>query len=86
MSQIAVTVGRLDKDSSKKQHVRVYTLGHADPNNVAVILQGMYSTAASNTTNTQPSLIRLPNRTIQGASTDVSNTLSTSGTGGSLSR
>ena len=79
MSQIALTVGRLDHDSSKKQHVRVYTLGHADPDNVATILRGMYSVTASNTTASQPSTSRLTNRTTTGASTDVSDTLNTSG-------
>ena len=79
MAQVAVTIGRLDASSAKKQHVHVYTLNHADPDNVAAILKGMFSvdTASSSTTNPQPSLIRLPNRTTTGASSDITDTLNT---------
>ncbi len=78
MAQIAITIGRLDANGSKKQHVHVYTLNHADPDNVAAILKGMFTVqTTSGTTNPQPSLIRLPNRTTTGASSDVSDTLNT---------
>ena len=90
MSQVALTIGRLDASGSKKQHVRIITLAHADPDNVATILRGMYSTTATNTsTATQPSLSVLTNRTTTGASNTITGTLGTSGSGsgsGSLNR
>ena len=84
MSQIALTIGRLDADGSKKQHVRIVTLAHADPDNVATILRQMYSPTATNSssTATQPSLSVLTNRTTTGVSSDITGTLSTSGSGG----
>jgi len=82
MEQIALTVGRLDASDSKKQHVYIYTLDHADPDNVASILRGMFSVDNSNSVS-QPSASRLTERTTTGASTDVSNTLNTNGNGSS---
>jgi len=76
MEQIALTIGRLDASDSKKQHVYIYTLDHADPENVAAILRGMFSVDNSNSAS-QPSTSRLTERTTTGASTDVSNTLNT---------
>jgi type II secretory pathway component GspD/PulD (secretin) len=83
MAQVEQTIMRLDANNAKKQHVHVYTLGHADPDNVAAILKGMFtvdSTGAS--TSVQPSLSRLTNRTTTGASSDVSDTLNTSSNSG----
>ena len=83
MAGIALTIGRLDANGSKKQHVHVYTLNHADPDNVAAILKGMFtvdSTGAA--TSIQPSLTRLTNRTTTGASSDVSSTLNTNSNAG----
>ena len=86
MAQIAVTVGRLDSSSAKKQHVHVYTLGHADPDNVASILKSMFTVdATSGTVNAQPSLSRLTNRTTTGASSDVADALNTNSNSGSSS-
>ncbi len=81
MAQIGVTIGRLDADKSKKQHVTVYTLSHADPDNVATILRGMYSSAnnSSSSTATQPSTSALATRSQNGASSDITNSLNTSG-------
>ena len=81
MSQVALTIGRLDADKSRKQHVFVYTLKHGDPDNVATILRGMYQQAnstGSTSTLTQPSLSALPTRTQNGASSDITNALSNS--------
>ena len=85
MEEIALTVGRLDASDSKKQHVRIYTLQNADPDNVAAILRGMFSTNGSSSTDTQATDV-LTQRTATGASSDVVNTLDTSGNTGSGSR
>lgn len=79
MSQVALTIGRLDADKSRKQHVTVYTLSHADPDNVATILRGMYSTSGANSGSsaTQPSTSALATRSLNGASTDITNSLNT---------
>ena len=82
MAQIGLTVGRLDSNKAKKQRVFVYTLNHADPDNMATILRGMYSTSNTGGTNnnaTQPSASALANRTLNGASTDVTSSLNTNG-------
>ena len=51
-------------------------LAHADPDNVAVILRGMFGVDTSTTgTAQQPSTSRLTNRTQNGASSDISSTL-----------
>ena len=42
MSQIGKMILQLDKDNSKKQKVYVYSLEHADADNVAEILRGMF--------------------------------------------
>jgi general secretion pathway protein D len=83
MNQIESLISRLDSNASKKQHVHVYTLSHADPDNVAAILKGMFtvdSTGAA--TSVQPTLQRLTNRTATGASSDVSDTLNTNSNAG----
>ena len=80
MAQIGLTIGRLDSDKAKKQRVYVYTLNHADPDNMATILRGMYTTTNTNgSTNsaTQPSISALANRTLNGASSDITGTLNT---------
>ncbi|MBV9128248.1 MAG: hypothetical protein JO117_09200 [Verrucomicrobia bacterium] len=76
MDQIAQTIARLDATDVKKQRVQVHTLAHADPDNVAVILRGMFGVDTSTTgTAQQPSTSRLTNRTQNGASSDISSTL-----------
>jgi type II secretory pathway component GspD/PulD (secretin) len=83
MAQVALTIARLDANGSKKQHIHVYTLNHADPDNVAAIVKGMFTVDTTNGgTNVQPSLVRLPNRTVSGASSDISSTLNTSSNSG----
>ena len=42
MAQIGQMVGQLDADTSRKQKVYVYSLEHADADNVAEILRGMF--------------------------------------------
>lgn len=82
MEQIALTIGRLDATDSKKQHVYVYTLEHADPDNVASILRGMFSSQNTTSTGQQPTSSALNQRTSTGASTDVTGVLNTSGNTG----
>jgi type II secretory pathway component GspD/PulD (secretin) len=82
MEEIALTIGRLDSSDSKKQHVRIYTLENADPDNVAAILRGMFSPNAAETSSQQATDV-LTQRTATGASGDIVNTLNTNGnTGG----
>ncbi len=79
MNQVALTVARLDATDVRKQHVYVHTLSHADPDNVAAILRGMYSVDSNNTQQAQqPSAARLSNRTTTGASSDVTGALNSS--------
>jgi type II secretory pathway component GspD/PulD (secretin) len=83
MAQIEMTIARLDASGAKKQHVHVYTLNHADPDNVAAIVKGMFTVEQTNaSTSIQPSLSRLTNRTTTGASSDISDTLNTSSNSG----
>ena len=79
MAQVGLTIGRLDSNKAKKPRVFVYTLNHADPDNMATILRGMYSTSNSGGSNnaTQPSASALANRTLNGASSDVTSSLNT---------
>jgi len=81
MEQIALTIGRLDATDAKKQHVYVHVLEHADPDNVATILRGMFGNQTSgNSTSNQPTSSALNQRTTTGASSDVTGTLNTNGT------
>jgi type II secretory pathway component GspD/PulD (secretin) len=85
MEEVANTIGRLDSSDSKKQHIQVYTLQNADPDNVASILRGMFTVNGASTTETQNTTDVLSQRTQTGASSDVINTLNTSGNGGGSS-
>ena len=85
MAQIALLVGRLDATDTRKQHIYVHTLAHADPTNVAYILNGMFSTTGTASTFQQPSDARLQNRSLNGLTSDVQSTLggtSSSSSGG----
>ena len=75
MAQIALLVGRLDATDTKKQHIYVHTLSHADPTNVAYILNGMFSVTGAASTFQQPSDARLQNRSLNGLTSDVQSTL-----------
>ena len=86
MPEIAITVGRLDSDDTRKQKVFVHSLENADPDNVATILRGMFSGQTSSNSGSQPLSNQLNQRTSTGASSDVSNLLNTSGNSGSRSR
>lgn len=91
MMQIAEMVGRLDADSSRKQRVYVYSLEHADVENVASILQGLFPSSTSSGTGrtgsrtgaTGTTTSRLIDRTTSGASMDPSLGGRNSGGGGS---
>jgi type II secretory pathway component GspD/PulD (secretin) len=85
MEDIALTIGRLDASDSKKQHVHIYTLENADPDNVASILRGMFTTNGSDQSTTQQTDV-LSQRTATGATSDIVNTLNTGGNSGSGSR
>ncbi|MEI8235116.1 MAG: secretin N-terminal domain-containing protein [Verrucomicrobiota bacterium] len=81
MAQIAVTVGRLDSGDSKKQQVYIHTLDNADPDNVATILRGMFSSqGTNNSTSAQPTSSRLNQRSANGASSDITGVLNTNST------
>jgi hypothetical protein len=82
MEEIALTIGRLDSSDSKKQHVRIYTLENADPDNVAAILRGMFSPNAAANNSSQQATDVLTQRTATGASSDIVNTLNTNGSTG----
>jgi len=73
MEDIALTVGRLDASDTRKQHVRVYTLENADPDNVASILRGMFTINGSQNTSNQNLTDVLSQRTTTGASSSVTN-------------
>ena len=78
MTEVALTIGRLDTTDSKKQHVYVRVLQHADPDAVVGILRTLFGDTTSSAA--QQSL--LEQRTNTGASSDVVGTLNTGGTGG----
>jgi len=81
MTQIALMIGRLDNGDTKRQHVYIHPLENADPDNVASILRGMFGSQAggSSTNGSQPTSSRLNQRSANGASSDVTDTLNTSG-------
>ena len=82
MTQIVVTVGRLDATDSKKQHVYIHRLENADPDNVATILRGMFSDQnGSSNSSAQPSSSRLNQRTTTGASSDVTDIMNSNSSG-----
>ena len=74
IGQIGLLIGRLDASDSKKQHIYVHRLAHADPTNVAYILNGMFSVSGSNNFQ-QPTDSRLQTRSANGLTTDVQSTL-----------
>jgi len=79
MEAVALTIGRLDSTDAKKQHIRVYTLENADPDNVASILRGMFTVNGASINQTQQTTNVLSQRTSTGASSDVINTLNSNG-------
>ena len=85
MAQVALFIGRLDATDSKKQHIYVHTLAHADPTNVAYILNGMFNVSGTSNNFQQPSDTRLQTRSAQGLTSDAQSTLggsSSSSSGG----
>ena len=83
MTQIAEMVGRLDATDSKKQHVYIHSLEHADADNVANVLRGMLGDQSAVTNASQSAASRLTNRSANGATMDTSEfSGSNSGRGG----
>lgn len=77
IASIAEMVGRLDATDAKKQHVYVYRLQHADPDSVANVLRAMTGdTAAASNASTATS--RLTDRAANGASTEATQSASSS--------
>ena len=75
VAQIALLIGRLDATDSKKQHIFVHSLAHADPENVAAILSGMFNVSSTNSAYVQPSTTRLDTRSQTGLTTDAQSSL-----------
>jgi type II secretory pathway component GspD/PulD (secretin) len=78
MTQIAELVGRLDATSDRKQRVYVHPLDHADVDNVAGILRGMFesqTTGTRGTTRSQETTSRLSERSTTGAAAETSTAL-----------
>ncbi len=86
VAQIALLIGRLDASDSKKQHIYVHSLAHADPGNVAAILSGMFNISSTNSTYVQPSTTRLDTRSQTGLTTDAQSTLGSGTSSSSGSR
>jgi type II secretory pathway component GspD/PulD (secretin) len=55
MKQIGRMVEKLDSDSARKQKVFVYSLEHADVDNVAGILRGMFQSQTTSRNNNSTS-------------------------------
>ncbi len=72
MAQIAEMVGRLDASDTKKQHVYIHSLEHADADGVANVLRGMLGDQTAITNSSQSGSSRLTNRSATGASIDTS--------------
>lgn len=85
IAAIAEMVGRLDATDAKKQHVYIYPLQHADPDSVANVLRGMTgdSTAAGNAAS---GVSRLTDRAANGASTEATQSATSSSSLGRSSR
>ncbi len=88
--QIAMLVGRLDATDSKKQHIYIHPLTHADPSNVAYILNNMMNasggTTTSDSSNPQPTDNRLRARSLSGLTTDAQGSLGGSSSSSSSNR
>lgn len=67
MMQIAEMVGRLDSTDTKKQHVYIHSLEHADADSVANVLRGMLGDQTAITNSSQSGANRLSERTSTGA-------------------
>jgi len=83
--EIAETIGRLDAKDTKKQHIYVHSLEHADVDSVANVLRGMLGdqTASSASQNRGS---QLTNRSANGATLDTSAAGGTSGGGNNSGR
>ena len=67
MTQVAEMVGRLDATDTKKQHVYIHSLEHADADSVANVLRGMLGDQTAITNSAQSGANRLSERTSTGA-------------------
>ncbi len=82
MGDIALTIHKLDASEAKEQHVHIYALDSADPENVATIIRGMFPSAnGNNSSNNDPTDV-LEQRVTQGASSDITSSLNTTGGAG----
>jgi type II secretory pathway component GspD/PulD (secretin) len=83
MLGIAEMIGRLDATDAKKQRVFVHSLEHADAENVAAVLRGMFGDSSGTTgragTQTQS---RLLERTNTGANADTPDIMNSGRAGG----
>ena len=86
IGQIGLLIGRLDASDSKKQHIYVHRLAHADPTNVAYILNGMFSVSGGSNTFQQPTDSRLQTRSANGLTSDAQSTLGGSSSSSTGSR
>lgn len=80
MLQIAQLIGRLDASSAKRERVYVYPLEHADVDNVAAVLRGMFQEGAAST-QTQAAN-PLTTRASTGASSDLGSEFGRTGSSG----
>jgi general secretion pathway protein D len=81
MMQIAETVGRLDQTDAKKQRVFMHSLEHADAENVAAVLRGMFGDQSVITrSGAQSGTSRLSERAATGASTEATAGMNSGGT------
>ena len=72
MAQIAEMVGRLDASDTKKQHVYIHSLEHADADSVANVLRGMLGDQTAISNSSQSGSNRLSTRSSTGATMDTS--------------
>ena len=73
MMQIAEMVGRLDATDTKKQHVYIHSLEHADADSVANVLRGMLGDQTAITNSAQSGANRLSERSSTGATMNTTN-------------
>ncbi len=79
MAQIAEMVGRLDASDTKKQHVYIHSLEHADADSVANVLRGMLGDQSAITNSSQSGANRLSTRSSNGAAMNTNTQTSNSG-------
>ena len=81
MADIAEMVGRLDSTDSRKQHVYVHSLEHADADSVANVLRGMLGDQTATNAASQTGTGRLTERSANGAAMDTTDFTNSSRSG-----